>query len=46
VQVIAQMQEIRRNVRDHRYGKDGRRGYQNDGAQLALDGKVREPTNQ
>ena len=45
-QVVAQMQQIHRNVRDHRHGEDGDRRHQDDHTQLALDGKVREPTNQ
>jgi len=40
------MQQIHRNVRDHRHGEDGDRGHHGNRAQLPLDGKVREPTNQ
>src|SRR5450631_498880 len=46
LQVFAQMQQIHRNVSDHRDGKNCDRGHHDDHAQLALDGKVREPTNQ
>ncbi len=45
-QVVAHVQQIHRNVRDHCHGKDGDRGHDDDHAQLSLDGKVGEPTNQ
>jgi hypothetical protein len=46
LQVVAQMQQIHGNVRSHRHAEYGDCGYQNDHSELALDGKVREPTNQ
>jgi hypothetical protein len=40
------MQQVHGNVRRNRHAEDGDCGYQNDHSQLALDRKVREPTNQ
>ena len=46
LQIRAQVQQIHCDVRDHRYGENDDRRYHDDHAQLALDGKAREPTNQ